>query len=86
MSIKLPNLRKFTIIDIPVGAILFFTAKDWYDNSEQMIYLTGKQRMYYLSFKVDDIIYALKARENKWWLVSSTQFKTKPELLELKMQ
>ena len=85
MSIESSFLRKFTIISKPTGTISFFVAKDLYDNSEQTIYLAGSQKMRYPLHKVGDIIYAIKAREDKWWLITPTQFKLDQQLLNLRL-
>lgn len=86
MNIESLKLRKFTIVNIPTGTMAFFTARDLYDNSEQTIHLGASQRIHFTTFKIDDIIYAYNGRENKWWLISPAQFKTKLELLKLRFQ
>lgn len=85
MNIESSILRKFILVNKPTGTISFFVAKDLYDNSEQTIYLAGSQKMRYPLYKVGNIVYAIKVRENKWWYIPPTQFKLDQQLLNLRL-
>ena len=52
-----------------------FMVRDLFDDSQKEVFLSGNQRMFYTEFNIDDLIYAAKTSENKWGLVTETDFK-----------
>jgi len=85
MNIESINLRKCTIEMLSEDAKNFVT-KDLYDSSEKVVFLTGKQRMFYSDYQVGDIIYAAKSIKGKWKLVTETNFKMNSFLHDNKVQ
>ncbi|OJJ20571.1 hypothetical protein BKI52_19145 [marine bacterium AO1-C] len=63
-----------------------FITKDLYDSSEKVIFLTGKQRMFYSDYQVRDTIYAAKSAKGEWKLITETNFKTNSSLQNSKIQ
>ena len=66
MDIKSINLRKCIIKRLSEDTSSLIV-QDLYDDSEKVVFLTGKQRMFYSTHKLGDIIYT--AKDVKWRLV-----------------
>lgn len=85
MSIESINLRKCIIEKLSEDTKYFIT-KDLYDNSEKVVLLSGKQRMFYLDYKAGDIVYTAKSIKGEWKLITDTNFKMNDFLYENKLQ
>ena len=74
MDLEKINLRK-CIIKSKSSDFKTLTVIDYHDKSEEIVFLSGKQRMCIIDFKINSIVYISEDINNDWRLITEENFK-----------